>query len=364
MKLYDFAAWARRAIVISALAIVALIILWTLYGFAVDIYLNLNPPPESPPTVGFDKLPQLRVASLEINGSPAYLLETPTGKLPQFSDRADVVAMKSTQPTLLGEEKARNLARDLDFGGEGALSTNKKFLTFFDSTDQRTLTVNVTTQNFTMATSPSRISTFSKGSAPSGAEAVKSAQRLLSRLGILKFGFEAGNQPTSFKFATAQELKTAGSISEAHLTEVNFFRSLTEIAGQNFPILPVDPKKGLIQVQITTGLNPEINNILGIVYNAQEVEIDKERDETYPLRDAMEAWEEVQAGQGTAYIGSTEELRTIQINSVTLAYFDDAVHQDYLQPIFVFSGVAKTKYGQEVAFIAYRPAISREWVRD
>lgn len=364
MNLYDFAARARRAIVVLALAIVALIILWTLYGLAVDIYLSLNPPPELPPTVGFGKLPQLRLVSREINGSPIYFLETPTGQLPQFGDRASVVAMKPTQPTLLGEEKARYLARDLDFGGEGELSTNKKFLTFRDSTDQRTLTVDVTTQNFTIATSPSRISTFSKGSAPSGTEAIKSAQQLLSRMGLHKFGFEAGNQTTSFKFADAQELKTAGSLSEAHLTEVNFFRSLTEIAGQNFPILPADPNKGLIQVQVTTGLNPEINNVLGAVYNAQEVEINKERSESYPLRNVAEAWEEVQAGQGTAYIGSTEELRTIQINSVTLAYFDDAVHQNYLQPIFVFSGVAKTKDGQEVTFIAYRPAISREWVQD
>ena len=364
MKLYDFAAFVRRAIVLAALAIAALIILKILYGIVVDIYLAINPPPEAPPTVGFGKLPELRLASLEINGSPAYLLETPTGALPSFDDRAYVVAMKPVQTTLLGEEKARELADELDFGGEGDLSANKKFLTFRDALDKRTLIVNVTTQNFSLTTDPAQISKLTKGSAPSGTEAVKAAQQLLDRLGLQKFGFEAGNQTTSFKFATTKELKNAGSISEAHLTEVSFFRSLTEVTDQNFPILPLDPKKGLIQVQITTGLRPEINNILGIVYNAQEVEIDKEKKETYPLRDVAEAWEEVKAGQGVAFVGTAEELKTIQITSISLAYFDDVVHQEYLQPIFVFSGVAKTKENQEVTFTAYRPAVSKEWVRD
>ena len=350
---------------IAALAVVAFIILRVLYGLAVNIYLTLNPPPEPPPTIGFGKLPQLRLPSLEVKGNPTYLLETPTGALPQFDDRAYVVAMKPIQPTLLGEEKARQLADALDFGGEGELSADKKLLTFRDLIDQRTLTVNVTTQNFNLATSVSRMSTLPKGSAPSGAEAVKSAQQLLSQLGLLKFGFDTGNQTTLFLAAgTGPQLEKAGSISEAHLTEVNFFRSLTGIAEQNFPILPADPKKGLIQVQITTGLKPEINNTLGIVYNAQETEIDKEKFETYPLRDVGEAWEEVKTGQGIAYVGTSGDLQTIQINSVSLAYFDDTVHQEYLQPIYVFSGVAKTGDGKEFEFVAYSQAISGDWIKE
>lgn len=365
MKLYDFATFVRRAIVVSALAIAALIILRILYGLAVNIYLTFNPPPEPPPTVGFGKLPEMRLASLEVRGSPAYLLETPTGALPQFDDRAYVVAMRPTQPTLLGEEKARDLAQELDFGGEGELSVDKKSLTFRDLTDQRTLTVNVTTQNFTLTTTASRIGALSKGSAPSGPEAIKSAQQFLSQLGLHKFGFEAGNQTTSFLAAGADlKLETVGSISEAHLTEVSFFRSLTEVAGQNFPLLPTDPKKGLIQIQITTGLRPEINNTLYLSYQAQETEIDKDKKETYPLRDVMEAWEEVKAGQGAAFVGTTEELQTIQVTSVSLAYFDDAVHQEYLQPIYVFTGVATDKSGQEGVFIAYRPAVSKDWIQE
>jgi hypothetical protein len=364
MNLFDFAVFVRRAIIYLALGIAAAVILYFLYKLAANIYLTLNPPPEPPPTVGFGKLPKLRLPSLEINGDPTYILETPTGLLPQFDNRANVVAMQPIQPTLLGEQKARELARALDFGGEGELSDDKKFLFFQDTTDQRTLVVNVTNQNFLLATTTSRISSLPKGSAPTGAEAVKEAQDILSRLGLHKFGFETGNQTTSFRIASPQAFSPAGSISEAHFTEVNFFRSLTGIDDQNYPIMPIDPKVGLIQIGVTTELKPEINNILGVTYSAQETEIDKTRIETYPLKDVMSAWEEIKTGQGIAYVGSTEDLRTVQINSITLAYFDDAVHQDYLQPIYVFSGVAKTASNKEVEFVAYSQAVSSDWFEE
>ena len=364
MNLYEFAAFVRRAIIYAALGIAAAIILYFLYKLAVNIYLTINPPPETPPTMGFGKLPKLRLPSLEVKGKPAYILETATGQLPQFDDRASVVAMKPSQPTLLGEQKARELARALDFGGEGDLSSDKKFLTFRDTTDARTLAVNVTNQNFTLTTTFARISTLPKGSAPSGSEAIQEAQDILSRLGLQKFGFEAGNQTTSFRVANSQGIAAAGSLSEAHFTEVDFFRSLTEVGDQNYPIVPTDPKKGLIQVWVTTGLKPEINNILGVTYNAQETEIDKTQAETYPIGDVMANWEEIKSGQGTAYVGSAEDLNTVQINSITLAYFDDVVHQNYLQPIYVFSGVAKTVSNKEVEFVAYSQAVSGDWIEE
>jgi hypothetical protein len=363
MNLYDFAAFVRRAVVYLALGIVAATILYFLYKLAVNIYLTLNPPPETPPTVGFGKLPKLRLPQLEIKGDPSYTLDTPTGALPEFDDRAVVLAMLAPQPTLLAEEKARSLARALDFGGEGDLSVDKRKLTFEDLTDKRTLTVDLTTQNFVLSTSLEKIASLSKGLALSGPEAIKKAQEILSQLGLQKFGFEAGNQTTNFQASQGSATAKVSSISEAQFTEVNFYRSLTEVSEQNFPILPIDQKKGLIQVWVSSEMKPEINNIFQIIYNAQEAEVNKSGTETYPLKNVMDAWEEVKSGQGTAYIGSTENLSTVQITSITLAYFDDAIRQDYMQPIYVFSGVAKTASNKEVEFVAYSQAVSKDWTR-
>ena len=364
MALYEFAATVRRAIIYAAIGAVTLFILWVLYGLARDLYLRLNPPPEPTPTVGFGKLPKLRLPSLQIEGSPTSTLDTATGTLPEFDDRAEVVAIATPQPTLLGEEKARNLAKELDFGGEGTLSSDKKTLTFQDAPDGRTLVVDVTTQNFNLSTGLGKIHSLPKGSAPSGPEAIKNVQEILNQLGLLKFGFDTGNQTVIFRAASAEAVDEVGSISEAHLTEVDFFRSLTEVAAQSYPILPAAPKQGLIQVWVTTGLRPEILNVLRISYNAQETELDKTRIETYPLRNVSEAWEEIKNRQGIALVGTSAPLATIQITKVELAYFDDPVYQNYLQPIYVFSGVAKSTNNQEVEFVAYSQAVSTDWIQD
>ena len=144
-SLSEFAQVTRRAIIYAALAVAtyfALVLLWRL---ATAIYFAINPPPEPPPTVGFGTLPQLNLRLTAVKGTPVYILETPTGELPEMSNRSEVIAMAPPVVTLLGEEKARELATKLDFGGQGALSADRKTLTFSDNPDQRTLVVNVIT---------------------------------------------------------------------------------------------------------------------------------------------------------------------------------------------------------------------------
>ncbi len=364
MDLYSFATNTRRAIVYGALGLVAFLVLTVLYRFAANLYLTLNPPPEPPPTAGFGELPKLNLSSIEVEGSPAYLLETPTGQLPTFDNRIEVVAMASVQPTLLGEEKARQLAEDLDFGGQGSLSGDRQTLTFQDKIDKRTLAVNVVTQNFTLSTDLGRIASLSLGKALSGPDAIKETQGTLNSLGLLKFGFDTGNQTATFKAVKNSTATEAGSTSEAHFTEVNFFRSLTEVASQSYPIIPVSPKTGLIRVWVTSGLKPDILNTLTITYNAQQVEIDKSKTETYPLENVATAWESVKQGSGTAYVGVSGQINSISVTNISIAYFDDAQHQEYLQPIYVFSGVAKNANGKEGEFFAYTPAVSENWISE
>lgn len=364
MILSEFAVTARKFITYSIIGALLLLLLWGAYRITVNIYYALNPPPEPPPTVGFGKLPELNLPSLTTAGNPVYLLETPTAELPTLADRMEVVGMVPTQPTLLGEEKARELAEELDFGGSGELSADRKTLTFQDTLDQRTLAVNVVTQNFTLTTDLNRITTISPGKAPSGTDAIKQVERTLKRLGLLKFGFEEGNQTITFRAVSGGAAKKVGSISEAQLTEVNFFRSLTEVSSQSYSILPPNPKVGLIQVWVTTDLKPTILNTLSISYNAQELQIDKTKVETYPLRDIADAWEEVKNQKKAAFVEESGELSTITITDVSLAYFDDKTHQEYLQPIYVFSGVAKTTKKKEGEFITYVPAVSKDWIKE
>jgi len=362
-SLSEFAQVTRRVVVYAALAVAAYFALVLLWKMATAIYFAINPPPEPPPTVGFGTLPQLNLRLTDVKGTPAYVLETPTGQLPEMANRAEVVAMASPVVTLLGEEKARELATKLDFGGQGTLSADRKTLTFTDSPDKRTLVVNVITQDFQLSTAASRIVKLAKGVAPSPTSATESAKRILAQqLGLLKFGFEAGNQTTAFFVSNGKSLLEAGSSSEAHLTEVSFFRTLTDVGSQNYPLLSPNPKRGLIRVGITTRLSPSILNTLSIYFEAAETEIDKTKVETYPIKTPQEAWDEMRAQNKVAYTKLTGELDSVTITGISLAYFDDPTYQAYLQPIYVFSGVGKIGRS-EGEFITYVSAISSIWVQ-
>ena len=376
MALYEFAASTRKLLRSSLIGLTALFLLLAAIVFASNLYNRLNPLTVAP-TVGFGKLPPLRLLDLSIEGNPTFTLETATGDLPKFENKFAVFAMKLNQPTLLDEDKAQKLAADLDFGGQGELSTNKRNLVFSDTPDKRTLTVDISSQNFTLETDLSRIETIAAGKAPSTPEAVKTAQEFLRRLGLLKFDFEGGNQTTNLQTTSAGTTKEVGSTSEAKFTEVNFFRSLSGAMPQSYSILSPNPKIGLIQMWLTTDLRPIILNTLRISYSNWE--IDKTKVETYPLKSVQTAWNEVREGKGAAYLGVSGEIGAITVTEVKLAYFDggagktstassgaafdDPVFQDYLQPIYMFSGIAVNSAGAEGEFIAYIQAVSDEWIK-
>ncbi|MEX1061828.1 MAG: hypothetical protein WEC39_01815 [Patescibacteria group bacterium] len=364
MTLSEFAQIARRVVIYAALTAAAYFALVLLWRLATAIYFAIYPPPEPPPTVGFGTLPQLNLRMADGKGTPVYILETPTGQLPEISDRAEVAAMANPVVTLLGEEKARELAAKLDFGGQGTLSADRKTLTFKDTPDQRTLVVNVITQDFQLSTSASQIVKLVKGNAPSPTTATESAKRILTQqLGLLKFGFEAGNQTTSFWTSNGKILQEVGSSSEAHFTEVSFFRTLTDVGSQNHPLLPPNPKRGLIRVGVTTLLSPPILNTISLYFEAAETEIDKTKVETYPIKTPQQAWDEMRAQNKVAYSELTGELDSVTITGISLAYFDDPNYQAYLQPIYVFSGVGKIGRS-EGEFITYVSAVSADWVED
>lgn len=373
MSLHETAIATRKIIAGSIVGLIALVILVNVVNAVVRWWNELYPPEEQPPTVGFGKLPTLVLPSLSIKGSPTYLLETTTGELPEFPDRIEVVAMKEIAPSLLGEQKAKELAKDLDFAGEGELSGDKKAIVFTDTGDNRTLTIDLTTQNFALTTALAHIeSTVPDGSALSSSEATENTKGFLQRLGLLKGDFDTGTQTTQTHRIVNGEIKDAPSISDAQFTRIDFFRNLSGISNETRSLLPPNPRTGHIQVWFTSGLKPGINNTLFILYTVWEM--DKESVETYPLRTVSEAWEEVQNGEGIAEVlvegmspldeYSPPTLDEISIRNVRLAYFDDTSYQNYLQPIYVFSGEAKTTGGKKADFTAYRPAIPTEWISE
>ena len=91
------------------------------------------------------------------------------------------------------------------------------------------------------------------------------------------------------------------------------------------------------------------------VIKAQVQYFDRSEDQVglYPLRSAEQAWEDLKKGQG-AVVSSQAKLGEIKIQKVFLAYYDPAVYQEYVQPVYVFLGNNE--------FVAYVSAVSEEYI--
>ena len=74
---------------------------------------------------------------------------------------------------------------------------------------------------------------------------------------------------------------------------------------------------------------------------------------TYPIKTAQKAFRELQTRQGfIVNVGNNQQIITVR--KASLAYFDSLEPQQYLQPIYVFSG--------DNGFQAYVRAIEAEWL--
>ena len=115
------------------------------------------------------------------------------------------------------------------------------------------------------------------------------------------------------------------------------------------PSVTLDPDESNVWFMLTGGgTNQKI-----IAGEYHHFPIDKEKQSTYPIKTAQQAWNDLQAGKGfIASLGENED-NTIKIRNVYLAYFDPAQYAQFYQPVAVFEG--------DNGFVAYVPAVTNEF---
>jgi len=91
------------------------------------------------------------------------------------------------------------------------------------------------------------------------------------------------------------------------------------------------------------------------VIKAQVQYFDRSEDQIglYPLRSAQQAWEDLKKGKGVV-VSSQAKLGEIKVQKVFLAYYDPAVYQEYVQPVYVFLGNNE--------FVAYVSAVRDDYL--
>lgn len=344
--LTETAYYTRRIIKWGGIGLVVFIVVRFFFFMAVDYWRLLHPPPPPPPTVAFGRLPPI-VFPESTKLVESLKLETVSGGVPEISDRATIFFMPVRQANLLALERMSDQASKLGFSSEPEQVSAREYRWQRETPLPATLTADIVSASFALTTEWQLDPTIlDSGTLPNAEAGIAEARRFLDNVGLLPDDLAAGEAKVSFLRADITTLVAAVSLSEADFVRVDFYRAPVE----ELTVYPANPQRGVVSM-IFSGNPVNGKRIIEIKYNYFPV--DYEQSATYPLKTAQAAWEELQASRG--YIASLDSgVTRVVVRRVKLGYYDSAIPQNYLQPIYVFEG--------DNNFVAYVPAIAPQWV--
>jgi hypothetical protein len=330
----------------GGLGFIALLILLmvgrSLATAAYNYVLSRVTPEIDPPTLGFGQLPPIPFPVQGSDDFPdTFVLETPTGTLPSYTEQASVFRFTHSTVSLLSDDIARSTARQLGFSGEPVLLTNQLYRWTNTQPIMSMLDLDTESLHFYLSSEYlSRPDIFAGKKLPTNFDAITTVKQYLSRAGLLPADIEASTGTITMLRLIDGAQMPAIVLAEADVLKVDILR---------------EPVEGWIPVYSPGGTEGTISAIVGgdggrQIFSMQFAHhtVDYSYWHTYPLRTATEAWNDLISGNG--YIASGRGLEKAVIRRVDLGYFDSFEPQPYLQPIYVFTG--------DDDFIGYASALS------
>ncbi len=315
--------------------------------FRIGIWLKniISPTPPQPPTVSYGILPILELPNNLDNRNYSYIIDTVTGNLPKFPDRAKVFRIVPLSINLLALKKTGQDVAQAGFtNGPARVNGNVYQWTDPSSAIGKKINIDIFSSEFNVSSVFLNDPNVQNGNnLPSPDEAIKLAQNFLSGMEILPTDIET-IKPYYYSIQNSQ-LTSASSVSDARVIEVDLFQKDLD----DLPIYYPKPYNSTMNIFVGGGENRP--QILQAQYFHQEVSTESA---TYPIKTSEEAFAELKDGK--AYIANPAILGKdeILLKGVSLAYYMSDKTQDYLMPIVVFKG--------DNGFIAYLFAVKDEWI--
>ncbi len=303
----------------------------TSIGVGVGAFRYFFPKPTPPPTVAFGKLTSYDFSQnpTSTSGEVTFLLKTIREDLPNLGDRANVFKVIQNPPSILFGEQARRQAQNLGFNPEPE-TTTERIYTFSDpQLPGRKLEFDVVLGNFKVKNDlnlyPELLGMAGLLSKDEAVSAAKSFLLRNSRFHEKIFSDEKITvQPLKIE---GGQLVKAKSLAESQVVRVGFGRADLE----KLPILSVDAEKPNVWVEITPLRDfKRVFQASFFFYPA-----DSANPETYPVKTAKAAFDELTQGQGVL-IG--EKASQLEIRRISLAYLETVAPMNFYLPVYVFAG--------------------------
>lgn len=338
--LHDTTELTKNIVKWGGIGITSIIILVFLVRGSIVVYKSIFPDTLPEPEAKFGVIPQIQFPLNKYTNDYTYVLDTVSGNLPTFPDRADVYETFVPVPNLLNLRNTRAKLATVDFILNETRITDTVY-SWNDRTNRdKKITYNIVSNDFSIVSNylSDPFLRNQQGSPPSNV-AINLAIEFLESLELFPLDFDEKLTTTQYLTLQNNETFPATSISTGMITRVDIFQK----AINKIPIVyPSPPFSSLYFLISKLGSQ---DTIIESSFNHQRV---TEISSPYPLKTIQTAFEELKRGKGyiAAYYGTNKE---ISIKEVYLAYYMSDAKQQYLQPIYVFEG----KNG----FFGYVPAI-------
>jgi hypothetical protein len=383
MTLHDTAEFSKKAGIAISIGLGVIFLVVIFVKVAKFINTQLHPPRIDPPNEAYGKLHPIAFPQSTVKGNFTYSINTNNGSLPEdFPDRVIVYPMIVPQPNLLNLDQARNKMQNLGFtdSASNVLPEIPRGGPDYEwdeqSGFQRRIVYNIVNNSFSMTSNYlSSLTVLNAQSLGDQSTAVSTVQDFLNSISapMSDFDLDLTQDPSpDITYTTTPQLY---SIISGQLTPTT---SLS-----NTQVIRVDLYQKEIDYSLTAGLNQDLTHfqnfdmkmpimyphppystmnflvasadsnaaIVSAMYNHQMINTQPDKDVTYPIKTADQAFDDLKKGKGyiASYNGTGSQ---ILINNVFLAYYIGQAQQDYLQPVIVFQG--------QNGFFAYVPAIADE----
>jgi len=329
----------------GSIIILTLFIVFIVAKIGPVIKEKLHPTPPPPPTVSFGKLEALKFPANATDKALIYVIDTISGTLPVFPDRAKIYKIILNRANFLSLENAQNKVSKLGFGTQKSLISENTYQWIDRNTLLRKIAFNILSSDFTFSSSFVTDPTIQSGiNLPSESEAINIAKTFLGTLSSFPNDIDTTKTKTSYHTIKNYTIIPSTSISKAQIIRVDFFQNNVD----KLPIYYPGALSSTINLLISGGQdNPQVVEAL---YSYKNI---SNESATYPIKSASDAFLELK--QGKAYISSNAKKDTnVAIKNILLGYYLGKDEQKYLMPIIIFEG--------DNDFFAYISAVKEEWV--
>ena len=345
MTLTQTAYQSRMIVKYGGIGLISIILIWMVSGLAYRLYQAAHPPYVAP-TVKYGLLPKL-VFPTKKTEQKNFSFELPNDAIPNFGDQTKVYVIYRPNTTFLALEEDSKTAASFGFTAE-PIETSTGVYEFKDDVNNKTLTVNVLTGDFTITYpyASDQILMSDSSGMPAKSEIAKIATNFLSKGGKLTTDLKDGTYQITFWRIENNGLRAVTSQSEANVARVDFYRQTLDdktIVSTNF---------GQTSVSVlVSNSSVEAKKIIGV--NFKDMTISRESYSTYPIKTGQEAVDSLISGN--YWTAKDVADKDVVIRKLYLAYFEPTTLTNYLQPIFVAEG--------DNNFVAYIPAIKSDYIK-